>query len=99
MAFAAGILAQAQLPNSEGSALATGGLSISVHLYNTHSAAEVVQLFLQKSGGTSRLIRKITLDPGHAAHVRIGDLVSGDDLRWASTGATRVNGTVYGRTL
>lgn len=98
------ILADGQLPASEGELyLAPGDAGINIiRLVNTDTVARTVNLYVKKSGGTSRRIipkdyslaagaMLSCLEPGEVLPLQVGDSIRGN-----ASAATVVDHTLFG---
>lgn len=97
MAVTNPIAAEGQLATSQGDVWAptvTGTWSL--ELLNTNAATQTVDLYLQKSGGTSRHVRRVTLAQYESAEWKGIPLGNGDKIRALTTTATAVNYVVRG---
>jgi hypothetical protein len=102
MAVTAELLADWQAASSETTAYtvpaSTWIYSGRLYAYNTHTADEVLKVYLHRSGGTSRLVSQHTLAANGGWVVVDGiDLGPADLLRLSSTSATEVNYVFSGR--
>lgn len=101
MAVTCSIVAEGQVANSEGSLYVPSGgeyaFSVVLDLFNTNTTAETTDIYKKKSGGTSRLVRRLVLEANYAACLEIGDLGPSDDLRALTTTASKVNYVVTRR--
>lgn len=99
MTFAAGSLADGQLSDSQGAIYtvpaSTTAYVRNLFLYNTNAATQTITLYLQRSGGTSREFRSLTLAQYESASVIADEqailLSTGDEIEAVTTTATAVN--------
>ena len=102
--FTAKTIADGQLATSEGDIYlvpgATKGYVKQVTLYNTNAAQQTIYVFIKRSGGTSRCIRRFVIDQYESVDlVDDGDtleLSTGDAIRAYTTTATAVDYVVMG---
>ncbi len=103
MAFTANSLADGQLATSAGTlytATAVKAYLKNLFLFNTNAAEQTVELYLKRSGGTSRLWKRYVLAQYESADVLDKELLlgSGDLIEGLTTTATAVNYYVAGVT-
>ena len=105
MTFTAASLADGQLASSLGTIYAvpaaTKAYIKNIWLYNGHaSAAQVITVNIQRSGGGSRIVRKLQLGVEESASLIEGEnalvLSAGDILAAFSTNASSVNYFISG---
>lgn len=100
------ILADAQLPNTQTAAYtvpaSTSCIVSSISLVNTDVAAQTINVWVKKSGGTARLVSP--KDHSLAAGARYADvlayaLATGDSIEWQAQTAAKVDGLISGTEL
>jgi hypothetical protein len=94
-------LAQGQLAAAEATIYTVPAASktgiLHLNLFNTEAAtARIVYIYVQRSGGTSRLVWQATLVATGSAWLDIGPLSAGDLLRACASAANVVNYLVTG---
>ena len=102
--FTAKTIADGQMATSETNMYlvpaATKGYVKQVTIYNTNAAQQTISIFIKRSGGTSRQIRRFVLDQYESVDlVDDGDtleLSTGDAIRGLTTTATAVDYVVMG---
>jgi len=102
MTIAAKQLADGQLPDTE-SALYTAPASTTTYVKsiicnNTHASnTNIVYLFLQPSGGTSRRIARVSLDAGDTLYLDESIVLdTGDAIRGYATNASEIDYIISG---
>lgn len=104
MAFTAGSLADGQLPTTKGTLLtiaaSTTGYVKNLFLYNGNAATQTVNLYLKRSGSTSRQIRRVELAQYESASVIEGEvailLSTGDVIEGDTTTSSAVDYYIAG---
>ena len=104
MAFAAGSLADGQLPNSQGAIYtvpaSTKGYIRNLLLLNINATTQTIDLYIKRSGGTSRQFRRLTLAQYESASVIEGEeailLSPADAIEAVTTTSSAVNYFVGG---
>ena len=73
----------------------TGQKTLGLYLFNTNTTAEVVTLQIQRSGGTARTMRQVTLQASESYELRKLMLSPADVLLLGTTTASKVNYLVF----
>ena len=73
----------------------TGQKSFGLYLFNTNTTAEVVTVQIQRSGGTARTFRQVTLQASESYELRRIMLSPADVLLLGTTTASKVNYLVF----
>ena len=101
MAFTAKSLADGQVATTEGDLYAVPGATKayikSVHLLNTSATVQTLDLYIKRSCGTSRHLRRYVLDQYQSASFDFaGALSTGDAIRAVTTTTTVVDYVITG---
>ena len=73
----------------------TGQKTLGLYLFNTNTTAEVVTLQIQRSGGTARTMRQVTLQASESYELRKLMMSPADVLLLGTTTASKVNYLVF----